>query len=56
MSHQPPLPTRVEAIEMALIIAILAHKTARTPTQRRKAYARIEELKREKQAAERAND
>lgn len=56
MTHQAPLPmTPSEAIESALIVAGLALQTARTPTQRRQAYDRILELKRE-QALIRAAD
>lgn len=56
MTHQSPLPlTPAEAIESALIVASLALATARTPTQRRHAFDRIQELKRE-QALIRAAD
>ena len=49
MTHQHPLPmTPVEAIEAALIVAGLALQTARTPTQRRHAMDRLQELKRER--------
>ena len=56
MTHQTPLPlTPAEAIESALIVAGLALQTARTPTQRKQALDRIQELKRE-QALIRAAD
>ena len=54
VTHQHPLPmTPADAIESALILAILSHTTARTPLQRRKAMERVDELKREKALAER---
>lgn len=57
MSHQQPLPmTPPDALESALIVAKLAFLTARTPLQRRKADARIQELKRELALAKRATD
>ena len=57
MSHQHPLPmTPVEALDAALTVAKLAHLTAPTPLQRRKAMERIEELKREKAEVQRRHD
>lgn len=53
VTHQHPLPmTPVDAIESALIVAGLALQTARTPSQRRHALERIDELRRERALAE----
>jgi hypothetical protein len=45
--------TPIDALESALIIAGLQLQTARTPRQVRQAMDRIEELKRERAAAQR---
>lgn len=51
MTHQTPGPVPTEHLENALIVASLAHATARTPAERDVAWRRLMDLKRQRDQA-----